>query len=306
MRRWYLVLAAAPAVALAAACGGGDGGTDPTRVPTTITLSPPAPDSLFSIGQTLQLTAVVRDQNNQVIQSPSVAWTSSATAIATVHPTSGLVTAAGAGPGSTTIRAVSGSAEATVDVKVRQKFDHVTVTPSARTLAPSEAVQLTAQPQDARNNNMTGLPAATWTSSNTAVAEVSGTGRVTAKTTGPATITATIVSTADGSKQGTSAITVQNATVNATVVASSSADEFVPPTVTISPGGQVTWQFGTRAHNVEFDPPPSGAPAAPSNVPTTTNGSVTRTFSSSITARTTYTYECGLHAGMTGSVVVQP
>ena len=74
--------------------------------------------------------------------------------------------------------------------------------------------------------------------------------------------------------------------------------QFVPGTVEIVAGGQVTWEFGSVPHNVFFT---SGA-QPPADIPDITmNVSVSRTFP----VGGTYDYECRLHAGMTGQVTVK-
>ena len=84
----------------------------------------------------------------------------------------------------------------------------------------------------------------------------------------------------------------------AAVTAGSTTNTFSPTTVTVARGGTVTWTIGTRPHNVAF----VAAPGAPSNVPTGTNTSVSRTF----TNVGTFAYVCTLHAGMVGTVNVAP
>ena len=298
MRRSYPVLAGVAVLALVLACGGGgDGGTQPNRIPSAIVVSAPSADSLFSIGQTVQLSAVVRDQDNQIIPSPTVAWSSSAAGIATVNAATGLVSAAGAGPGSAYIRATAGSVKDSLKVNVRQRFDHLAVSPGTKTLAPNQTQQLTVTGQDARNNPVAGLPAATFGSNTTAAAEVSADGLVTAKAVGQATITATVASTADGTKQGTSVITVQAAQTNADVNATTSRT-FTPTPVTIPVNGTVTWHFASLTHNVTF----ATQTGAPANIANSQNTTVARTFGTA----GTFDYECTLHAGMTGQVIVTP
>src|SRR6266480_2970924 len=78
----------------------------------------------------------------------------------------------------------------------------VSVAPPAATVPVGQAVQLTATPKDANGNALTGR-AVTWSSSNTSVANVDGSGLVTAAAAGSATITAM----SEG-QSGTSSITV--------------------------------------------------------------------------------------------------
>jgi len=87
---------------------------------------------------------------------------------------------------------------------------------------------------------------------------------------------------------------VQAATVQATP-----AERFTPGRVNLIAGGTVTFEFGSLQHNVFFDNAPGGAPAnitAPS-----ANKSVTLTFPTA----GTFAYNCHLHPGMSGTVVVE-
>jgi plastocyanin len=77
-----------------------------------------------------------------------------------------------------------------------------------------------------------------------------------------------------------------------------SGDNFVPPTVTIGAGGSVTWQIAGNTHNVTFGalkPVGGDVPNTPSG------GTATRVFANP----GTYPYQCTLHSGMSGTVVVQ-
>jgi len=82
------------------------------------------------------------------------------------------------------------------------------------------------------------------------------------------------------------------ATVNATP-----SIAFNPSPVKIVPGGTITFAFGSVAHNVYFDP----IAGAPADIPGNNAGtSVSRTFASA----GTYVYNCHIHPGMTGTIVV--
>jgi OOP family OmpA-OmpF porin len=70
-----------------------------------------------------------------------------------------------------------------------------------------------------------------------------------------------------------------------------------PSSMTVAVGTTVSWSNSTgTAHNVTFDQ----APGAPSNIGAFT-GQNTRTFNSP----GSFSYQCTLHAGMSGRVVVQ-
>jgi plastocyanin len=93
-----------------------------------------------------------------------------------------------------------------------------------------------------------------------------------------------------GTSGGTPPMT---ATVNATT-----SNAFTPANVTIGVGGTVTFAFGGVAHNVYFDNAPAGAPDA---IPgANANMSAARTFSTA----GTFEYDCHIHPGMKGTVVV--
>ncbi len=199
--RAFAMITASLYFMILAGCGGGDSGpTSPTTpsTPTTPT-PPPAPvatsitvtpssHTLASIGTTVQLTATVRDQNNNPMTGQTVSWTSANTAVATVSG-SGLVTAVSNGTSQITAR--SGNASGTASITVAEPVPtRVAITPSSHTLeAIGATVQLSATVRDQRNNVMAGQTI-TWSSGNEAVATVSGTGLVTAVSNGMAEVTA--------------------------------------------------------------------------------------------------------------------
>lgn len=84
---------------------------------------------------------------------------------------------------------------------------------------------------------------------------------------------------------------------SATVTASSASNIFQPQIVGVARGGSVTWSFSAVEHNVTF----SGGGGAPANIPNTVNNTVSRTFGTA----GNFPYDCSLHAGMTGTVIVR-
>ncbi|CAA9304627.1 MAG: hypothetical protein AVDCRST_MAG68-724 [uncultured Gemmatimonadetes bacterium] len=81
-----------------------------------------------------------------------------------------------------------------------------------------------------------------------------------------------------------------------TVTAGANSDVFSPSDMSIKVGETVTWTFGPRPHNVVF----GATPGAPSSIGVTSNAQVSRTF----TAEGTFPYDCTIHPGMRGRVVV--
>ena len=152
--------------------------------------------------------------------------------------------------------------------------------------------QLTATAKDAQGNAVATAPAATWTSSNTAVATVSGTGLVTAVVVGTASITARI--------SGKSAVAQVAVVAAATTVSINMPGlTFTPFRATLKQGGTVNYIFPSLAHNVIFERV-SGAPAdIPGQV---INQTVSRRFDSV----RLFKYVCSLHNGMEGEVDVVP
>ena len=193
MRRQRLLLvtwAVISATLWAYACG--DGTTGPTPLPpdpprpTTITVSP-ATAELTALGATVQLSAEVRDQNGQVMAGTTVAWATSAAAVATVGA-SGLVTAVA--NGTATITATAGSASGSATVTVAQEVSAVAVTPDTATVLEGDTLRLAATATDANGQVVTGVEIA-WASGDTAVAVVDASGLVTGVAAGQAEVLAT-------------------------------------------------------------------------------------------------------------------
>ena len=84
-------------------------------VPAEVVVTP-ALDTLFAVGASVSLGAVVVDADGAVVTTASVSWASDRAAVATVDGLSGQVTAAG--EGTAIITAVSGTAEGRATVVV--------------------------------------------------------------------------------------------------------------------------------------------------------------------------------------------
>lgn len=183
---------------------------DPTVKVTGITLN--RTNASLVKGKTLQLTAMITPEN---ATNRAVNWASSNTKIATVD-SAGKVTAKAAGTVTITCTAQADSGKkATCKVTVTEpkppvkptvKVTKVTLNKKTATLSPKETLTLkaTVTPTNATNKGVA------WKSSNTKIATVSSTGKVTAKAAGTVTITCTAK---DGSgKKATCKITVYNNT----------------------------------------------------------------------------------------------
>jgi plastocyanin len=178
-------------------------------------------------------------------------------------------------------------------------FTSLSIAPANPDLVLRDTVQMSATPRDQNGAAMAGLPAATFERVGTGTAvSVSATGRVIAEQTGSAQIRASVTS------GGTTHTATANATVaalatTADVVVAGGGTSFSPDTVKIAVNGSVTWTFTSGAnspHNVTFATPPAGG-----NIGNTTTGAVTRTFANA----GRFTYQCTLHTGMNGAVIVR-
>ena len=168
-----------------AACS--DSGTEPDASrPTAISLTPQTAE-LSALGETVQLSAQVRDQNGQAMASASVSWASSAPAIATVDA-SGLVTAVS--NGMATITVTAGSVAGTATVRVAQVVRAVTLSAARDTLVEADTLRLHAVASDANGHLVSGT-VFLWVSGNPDVATVDESGLVTSQTAGTVAITAT-------------------------------------------------------------------------------------------------------------------
>ncbi|MEW5918388.1 MAG: Ig-like domain-containing protein, partial [Gemmatimonadota bacterium] len=172
----------------------------------------------LSVGQTLEMTAILRDANGIILTGRGVSWSSSNPSVATINSSTGIVTAVASG--TTTISAQSETKTGTTNVTVSVvPVARVDVTPTTVTLNPAQTSQLTATAFDAANNVL--QRSVTWSSGNQSVATVSTTGLVTAVAAGSATITATA-----GGVSGSAVVTVANVPVASVTVTPSAPNMF--------------------------------------------------------------------------------
>lgn len=79
-------------------------------------------------------------------------------------------------------------------------------------------------------------------------------------------------------------------------VIANTSNVFTPSTLTVNRGTTVTFTFQATQHNVNF----AAVAGAPANIPNTANSGVQRLFATA----GTFGYDCTLHPGMSGTVVV--
>ena len=157
------------------------------RTPAAIDVMPDTA-TLTALGDTVRLTAEVRDQNGRPMSGTTVTWTSSAEAIVAVDAR-GLARAVD--NGEATITASAGAlASATAVIAVAQVASVVTVSPRADTLVAGDALRLEAEAADANGHEVEAAEFS-WSSSDPAVVTVDSAGLATAANPGEAEITAT-------------------------------------------------------------------------------------------------------------------
>jgi plastocyanin len=85
--------------------------------------------------------------------------------------------------------------------------------------------------------------------------------------------------------------------VPANTVQATTSLTFNPGSLTVAVGASVSFVFQSVAHNVTFN----AVTGRPADIGTSTNTTVARTFG----AAGTFVYQCTIHAGMAGTVIVQ-
>lgn len=160
----------------------------------TVTVQPVATvivslgSSTMAVGATTQATATVKAANGVTLTGRQVSWSTDNSAIATVN-SNGVVTAVGAG--STSIIATSeGRTGLATETVFATPVASVTVSFASPTIGVNATTQATATMRDANGTLLVGR-SVTWSSDNTAVATLSGTGLVTGVALGSANISGT-------------------------------------------------------------------------------------------------------------------
>src|SRR6266702_1754196 len=153
--------------------------------PTNVFLDPGVTLQFYVTGTTVG--------GDSVDESANATWTSSNAQVATID-SSGLLTAISSEGtvSATTVKVTAkGQSSSTNAVVTSAALSSLTVTPSTATIAAGYSRQLLATGTLSTNASVSITNYVTWSSSDTSVATVSSTGKVTAVTSGSVTITAT-------------------------------------------------------------------------------------------------------------------
>ncbi len=167
-------------------CAGGNQ-TGPSSQTVALIVVTPAGDTLIAVGQTRQLTAVVKNAAGNAIPGKTVTWQSSAPSVVSIDAATGLATALGNGQAtlSATVDGKTGQAVVLVD----QQVGTVEISPTSASASSLGATQqFTASAKDGNGALISGVKFL-WVSSDPSVATVDSTGKVTVRGPGVATIT---------------------------------------------------------------------------------------------------------------------
>lgn len=219
VRRFPSTFAALAAALLVAAGCESSTGTDNSVAALYVT--PPA--KILTIGQVQQLVATPTTSSGTIVSGQSVTWSTSAPNVATVDA-NGIVT--GVAGGTAQITATSAGRTATADITVWYNTTAVNLSvtaPATTTIRQEGSVQVNASFTDSNGGTSTGRQLL-WTSSNPAVATVSGTGRVNALGIDGTT---TITARSNEGVEGTIVITVSGPPVVATVTLAVTQNRFL-------------------------------------------------------------------------------
>ena len=162
-------------------------------------------------------------------------------------------------------------------------------------ITPGKSLQLAVFAFDQAGALIVNPGAFVWTSSSPSVATVNQTGVVAAVAAGATSISATL-----GGATGTMNVVVSALTAATKDTVVTLPATFVPNIVNITVGQSVTFVIGGQySHNVIFKT--TNPPGSPADIQEVTNRVFARTFS----ARGTFNFDCTIHPGMSGQIVVQ-
>ncbi len=157
----------------------------PVPVPTTVLVTP-ASVTMEAIGDTTRFSADVRDQAGQPMTHVEVSWLSDDPLVVSVNEVGN---ATATGNGTATIAARASGVSGTAAVSVEQQVAAIEVSPDSSVLVVGETLPLEAAIVDA-NGHAIANAQVSWESSDTAVARVDESGRLTAAGVGQTLIVA--------------------------------------------------------------------------------------------------------------------
>lgn len=178
-----------------------------------------------------------------------------------------------------------------------QTLASVRLTTATFAVDAGDMVTLVPEALDANGAVIAGVTGYTFSSSAPTIVEARSGAEFLAISAGDAELTVSLT------RDGVTADAMADVTVTgmlpttATVVAADNANTFTPQTVVVALNADVTYSFGARVHNVTY----GSTAGAPTNVPDTNDANIDRTF----TTAGDFSYDCTIHAGMTGEVIVR-
>lgn len=209
--------------AVLAACRDTTGEADQNPV-AMVTVAPPSLS--LPVGEARPLQARAEDAEGREVTGKTVVWTTSNPAIVTVSST-GVITAKAIGSAQVAANIAGRSGLAAV-VVVQRPVASVAVIPAMGEVIMAASIDLQAVTYDVSGGVLSGRPVA-WATSNSNVATVNGSGRVSGVNVGSAIITAT----SEG-RTGSATITVRPVPVATVTVSPSSPTVIVTRTVQLT------------------------------------------------------------------------
>lgn len=178
-----------------------------------------------------------------------------------------------------------------------QTLSEIRVSPTTLNLNAGSSQSITVTAHDAQGGTINNPGTPTFQSVNPAVAEVTAQGAVLGISAGTTSVNVSLVRGGVTAQATVQVVVTGTLPTTAQVAAGTATNTFQPQAVAIKAGGSVTWSFGSVLHNVTFS---AGSPTG-GNIGTVSNTTLSRTFPNA----GNFPYDCTLHAGMTGTVVVR-
>jgi plastocyanin len=144
-----------------------------------------------------------------------------------------------------------------------------------------------------------GTRTVTWSSSNTAIATVTNSGAVNTVGVGSVTLTVSVQNGSSALTAATSLTVTKVADAPTTADVAMAPQLFIPSQTVVKLGGTVRFFFTPIDHNVIWNP---RLPGSPSDILVTTNQTISRSF----TTVGVYGFDCTVHPGMSGRIIVSP